>query len=146
MFFVTCRSTSPGERTRSGAFSEGGATKETVGTAGSREGTAVGAWIFCAGTDRAGAGETFGADVAETAGGPPDGTAAGGGMAVVTGTGAGDFPSFVPSGLTAAPPSAAGECMPAASPRDGIDANSRRNPAAARAFLTTYPSKIPPVK
>src|SRR3990172_7590391 len=41
-FFVTWRSTSPGERTRSGAFSDGGAEMDTGGAEGSRDGTAAG--------------------------------------------------------------------------------------------------------
>ena len=81
-----------------------------------------------------------------TAGGAADGTAAGGGMAVCAGAGPGDFASFVSSGLDAALPAVAGERGSAVPPKDGIDTNSRRRPAAARAFLTTHPTKKPPGK
>jgi hypothetical protein len=74
----------------------------------------------------------------------PEVTVAGGGAAFEGGAGGGDFPAFVPSGMTAAPPAVAGERVSAVPPKDGIDANSRRNPAVAKAFLTTYPSKKPP--
>ena len=134
----------------SGVFSEGGATNEAVGTAGSRDGTAAGtgaagAGRFCAGTDGAGAGGTLAAGATGTAAGAPGVTVAGG-AAVETGAGTGDFPAFAPSGRTPAPPAVAGERVSAVPPKDGIDANSRRNPAAARAFLTTHPSKKPPRK
>ena len=66
------------------------------------------------------------------------------GMASYAGAGTGDFPSFVPSGATAATPAVGGERVSAATKIDGIDTNSRRNPAAARTFLTTHSSKKPP--
>ena len=67
-------------------------------------------------------------------------------MAVDTGPGPGDFPSFEPSGRTAAPPACADEGASAATPIDGIDMASRRNAAAARVFLKSYPSKKPPCR
>jgi len=60
---------------------------------------------------------------------------------VEAGTEAGDIPSFVPSAVTAAPAAGAGERGSAAPPIDGIDANSRRNAAVARPFLTTHPKE-----
>ena len=54
------------------------------------------------------------------------------------------FPAIVLSGWTADPPAIAVESVSAPPPKDGIDAKIRRNPAAARAFLTIYPSKTPP--
>jgi len=116
-----------------------------VGTAGSRDGTAAGAGRFCAGTDGAGAWGTPGEGASGTAAGTAGVTVAGG-TAVEAGAGPGDFPAFVPSGLTAAPSAVAGERVSAVPPKDGIDTNSRRNPAAAKVFLTIHPSKKPPWK
>jgi hypothetical protein len=65
-------------------------------------------------------------------------------MAWYAGAGTGDFPSFVPSGSTAATPAVGGERLSAATNKDGIDTNSRRNPAAERTFFTTHPSKKSP--
>jgi hypothetical protein len=65
-------------------------------------------------------------------------------MALYAGAGTGDFPSFVPSGATAATPATGGERVSAATEKDGIDTNSRRNPAAVKTFFTTHPSKKPP--
>jgi hypothetical protein len=48
--------------------------------------------------------------------------------------------------VTAASPAVAGERVSAVPPKDGIDTNSRRNPAAAKVFLTIHPSKKPPWK
>src|SRR3989339_1082228 len=141
-FFVTCRSTSPGERTRSGAFSEGGATNEAVGTAGCRYGTEpgtgdAGEGIPCGGTDEAGDGTAQGAGAAGVAAtGTPCVTVAGG-AAWRGAAGPGDFPAFVPSGTTAAAPDPAGGIPFAVPPKDGIGRNSRRKPVATRAFLTT---------
>jgi len=69
-----------------------------------------------------------------------------GGTAAGEGAGVGDFPSFVPSLKTAAPPAVAGKGVSAVSPKDGIGTNSRRKPAAASVFLKTHPSKKPPLK
>jgi hypothetical protein len=66
------------------------------------------------------------------------------GMALDAGAGTGDFPSFASSGATAATPAVGGERVSAATGKDGIDTNSRRNPAAERTFFTTHPSKKPP--
>ena len=66
------------------------------------------------------------------------------GMALPADAGTGDFPSFVPSGATAGTPAVGGERVSAATKEDGIDTNSRRNPAVAITFLITNPSKKPP--
>ena len=66
------------------------------------------------------------------------------GMALYGDAGTGDFPSFAPSGATAVPPAVGGERVSAATEKDGIDRNSRRNPAAEKTFFTTHPSNKPP--
>ena len=122
--------------------------KETAGTAWGRDGTAAGAGgagtgRSCAGTDGSCAGGTPAAGSTGIAAGSPDVTAAGG-TAMEAGAEAGDFPAFVPSGWTDAPSTIAGERVPAFPPNDGNGTSSRRNPAAAVAFLKTHPSKKPP--
>jgi len=94
-------------------------------------------------TSDADAVDTSDADAVDTPGSDAAGTAAVG-TAVDAGAGTGDFPSFVPSGATAATPAVGGERVSAATKKDGIDTNRRRNPAAAKTFLTTHPSKKPP--
>src|SRR5512141_1791361 len=149
-FFVTCRSTSPGERTRSEAFSEGGATRETVEGAGSRDGAATGAGAvggggFCEETDGTEAGDTPGAGAAGTAAGTPGATVAGGAALEAT-AGPGDFPAFKSSEGIPAPTAADVGTPSPVPPKDGITVDKRRNPATARAPLTSRPPRLPPGK
>src|SRR5512135_2382725 len=152
-FFVTCWSTSPGERPLWEVFSEGGAKRENEGTEGGGAGTvfdagADGVERFRAGTGGVGVTAASGTGTRGTAEVGPAGIAApatvGGGTVLGTGAEPGDSSVLAPS--ETAPVPADGEMVSALSPKDGIDANRRRNTPATKTLFTTHPSKKPPIK